>query len=694
MVTRAVRIRRIQLEGICKDVMHRSRWLAVLLMGVFISTNVSAVPAIATTAATTESGPTSAIGFTSPTWHWQNPLPQGNSLVAASCPDLHTCYTVGSGTLMVSHNNGQSWSVVFDKKDGEFSALSCPDRLTCYAIANTGPNATAILGTKDGGATWARLWQGQMGLDHLTCPSITVCYAVGGYPGKILMTKNGGRSWATVVPTFRPVDIACPDTNVCYAPLGTGLITSPAPSVAVTTDGGTSWTVRPVGLAKGTAQLIAIRCVSAATCIMIANGNLTMDYRSFPLRTQDGGMTWQQRKFPLNVFDRGAVLTCPTEVVCYAAGSKGSPTGDLISTSDAGRTWIRKKSLPFVPTGIACNSARHCIVSGNGGALVRTGTGWATQALAMYNAVPRSIANLDPSMHAVTCPTRTVCYAGGDYGALVKTTNGGTQWVAIPPPLNPRWRGAPVTTLACPSSTVCYRGSYLTYPRRATVLNTHDGGRTWSSTPGAGLTVVACPGRLICYAGGLRSMMQVTRNDGHTWRPQQTPLSGQQYDIQHLVCPTTRICYATAVGPSEPPPHPRSNVGAILDTNDSGRTWHRTLTDPFPFALACRTSRDCVALVDGDLVNGTVPTLVTHDGGRTWHKQNVLPPGSWKAMTCLDRNTCYLAGDNGAVGVTRNGGQTWQQEQTPTFNNLDAIRCAGFNACYAVGQFSAILARR
>src|SRR5436305_490372 len=89
-------------------------------------------------------------------WYWQNPLPHGNPLSAASCPDAATCYAVGSATTEVSHARGQ-WSVNLDKSLGTLTALSCPDSATCFALSNVGPNVGAILGTTDGGQMWTRL---------------------------------------------------------------------------------------------------------------------------------------------------------------------------------------------------------------------------------------------------------------------------------------------------------------------------------------------------------------------------------------------------------------------------------------------------------------------------------------------------------------------------------------------------------
>src|SRR5437588_11679120 len=55
-------------------------------------------------------------------WHWQNPLPHGNSLSSIACLGARTCYAVGSGTVMVSHDGGRTWSSTFDPAGGTLVA--------------------------------------------------------------------------------------------------------------------------------------------------------------------------------------------------------------------------------------------------------------------------------------------------------------------------------------------------------------------------------------------------------------------------------------------------------------------------------------------------------------------------------------------------------------------------------------------
>jgi len=615
-------------------------------------------------------------------WRWQNPLPHGNTISALACPDSRTCYAVGSVTIMVSHDGGQTWRTTYDKQNGLLQSLSCPNSVTCYAIGYLGGAGNTIIGTVDGGQTWRRLRTGQEPpLNDITCPTRTVCYASGPYADALLTTRDGGQTWSSRTLTWKVVSLSCPGVDVCYGPLDTALVTSPPPSVAVTTDGGATWLIHPVGIAKRSgAQLGSVACVSATICSVIAYGGV-VDV-PFIVRTNDGGRSWVQRPFPANTFFRAGSLTCPTALVCFLAGDNGTLRSVLLSTIDGGRTWTRRQPLPANPMTIGCAGPSHCIAAGPAGTVVRTSDGWATRVKETRNAVPGPVTSVYFALHALACPSRTVCYAVGDSQSVVKMTNGNGRWSAVPRPRV----SAPLTMLACPGVMICYAGT-----EHRGVVSTRNGGRTWSSVLEPGMSAVACPSSSVCYAGGHRGAMQVTHNGGRTWIKEHTPLTGRNYLVQQIRCPTTSICYVAAIGPSEPPPHPTGNIGAIVSTRDSGRTWSHTNTDPSPFSLACRSAVDCVALVWPFSDTPASPALLTHDGGRTWQKRGVLPAGAWRDITCATRTTCYLVGLSGAVEITLDGGQTWRRQETPTLNMVNAVRCVAPTSCYAVGQYGTIL---
>jgi len=591
---------------------------------------------------------------------------------------------------MVSLDAGRTWASPTDRRYGQIIALACPARRTCYAISNIGTAVSTIIGTTDGGTTWTELHpSGNALLGAISCPSPTTCFATGRYAGRVLRTTDGGRSWSRIRVDFRPADLFCPTTRVCYAPIDTSLIHSPPPSVAVSIDGGRSWALRPVG---AQAQLWDARCVSATTCYVIAFAGQFGD-TPLVLKTRDGGRAWEKRAFPAGTYFRGGALACPTVEVCYLAGDNGTLSGILLATFNGAGSWIRRKPFTSLPSGLACTAPGRCVAVGVGGNIERTVNGWAAWTEETHNAA-RDLANLQRplSLRAIACPSPAMCFAAGDLSSFLTTADSGRQWRNDSAGLMRRHLTADFSTLACPTPRTCFAGTVAQYPpgSGAQVYLTRDGGKTWSANPGRGFAVVACPSATICYAGGQRGAVRVSRDGGRTWTGEHTPLAGKQYTIVHMACPTTVVCYGAAIGPSEPPRHPSSNIGALLSTADGGRTWSRTSTDPFPIALACRTPIDCFALLS---LTYHPENLITHDGGRSWSPYTPLPSAIWSSLNCVDRDTCYAVGSSGNIAVTRDGGSTWSQETTPTFNTLSGVQCVSRESCFAVGGLGTILNR-
>jgi photosystem II stability/assembly factor-like uncharacterized protein len=461
--------------------------------------------------------------------------------------------------------------------------------------------------------------------------------------------------------------------------------------VAVSTDAGKSWTLHAVGV-QG--QLWSIECASSLACFTIA---FTGPDNGTPLflRSTDGGRTWTKHAFPSDTYFRGGSLACPTASACYLAGDNGTSTGILLATSNAGSSWARRKSLPSLPQSMACRDRLHCVAVGVANTIESTSNGWASWSMETHNVVQKlALPGRGFGLRAVACPGAGVCYAAGDQSAFVATSNAGQQWHSRGAALARSHVSGNVTTLACANTSTCFAGTTPIYPPGLQsgneVFQTTDAGRTWKANPGKGFVVVACPSASVCFAGGEKGAMRVSRNAGKTWTSLKTPLAGKHYTIRQLTCASATVCYAGAIGPSEPPPHPESYVGALLSTSDGGKTWRRTNTDPYPLAIGCRTTTDCFALLVGTY---NAKDLVTHDGGKTWSPYTALVAGVWSAMSCPDRTTCYVVGQNGGIDVTHDGGATWAAEETNTFNAFYGVSCVSATACYAVGDFGAILAR-
>ncbi len=274
-------------------------------------------------------------------------------------------------------------------------------------------------------------------------------------------------------------------------------------------------------------------------------------------------------------------------------------------------------------------------------------------------------------LSAVACPTAATCYAVGDGGAIVATTNGGSTWSAQASGATFDLHG-----IACTDASTC-----TAVGNQGVIVVTTDGGATWANrTQHSGaLETVACPQAGTCYVGGDFAALK-TVDGGRTWatlpRNPTPPFYG-------LACPIVSVCYA--VGP----------VHVIEKTSDGGATW-TSQSNPLGSisyltilnAVACRDTSTCT------LVGQYGSLLTTRDGGATWAlqaHQTTVPSDALYGIACPSGGVCVVAGTDGVRRATGGAGQrVWTSPDRS--HALNAIACGGGTACVAVGAAGTIVA--
>jgi photosystem II stability/assembly factor-like uncharacterized protein len=125
-------------------------------------------------------------------WHWQNPLPQGNTLRGASFVDANTGTVVGDyGTIVRTTNGGNSWTVQASGTTQDLWAVSFTDANNGTAVGEAG----TILGTTDGGTHWVPQTSGTtVQLRGVSFASGAVNGTAVGESGAIFRTTDGGNS--------------------------------------------------------------------------------------------------------------------------------------------------------------------------------------------------------------------------------------------------------------------------------------------------------------------------------------------------------------------------------------------------------------------------------------------------------------------------------------------------------------------
>ena len=154
------------------------------------------------------------------TWTQRTPPGWGNSAVPGfpifkgmACPSPNRCLMVGdatpgdgspSGVISVSADGGKTWTLATVPPGTTFlNAISCASPTDCVVVGGgiegRGGADRDILTTTDGGQTWISrpVPTSVIGLSHVSCPTIDTCVAMGGGLTKpvVAVTSDGGTTW-------------------------------------------------------------------------------------------------------------------------------------------------------------------------------------------------------------------------------------------------------------------------------------------------------------------------------------------------------------------------------------------------------------------------------------------------------------------------------------------------------------------
>lgn len=320
--------------------------------------------------------------------------------------------------------------------------------------------------------------------------------------------------------------------------------TTRLPPVATTRPATTTSTAPPPAMAwraqavpTGTAALDAVTCADTTHCWAAGYSGV--------LATADGGVTWTAQTVPaLTANDYVAGISCVDRSACWAA----THAGRLLRTTDGGATWAEQPGLSGTVAALTCSPGTTTAASADCWALAapatveRTTDGGATWSTADVCA--------NCTVHALSCPTATRCWAAGtDTGTGSATGSGPAR-------------------------------------SRPAVWASSDGGRTWTlqtafgsdpAVAGQALSGISCSTTALCTAVGGTGWAASTIDGGSTWTTAATPAGAQA-----VACTPTGACWAGATSVMyRPSPgaqwavqySPPSATVAALDCSSSGECW-------------------------------------------------------------------------------------------------------------------------
>ncbi len=279
------------------------------------------------------------------TWAGPETSPTTSTLYGVSCPDTSHCFAVGGTTSagkIIDTVNAAAASPTWNTQTppsgatGQYNEISCADDNDCIVVGNTSSGAPLVVATSNGGSTWTKQTppsSATVALQGVSCASSTHCVAVGNVVGSspvIIATINGGSTWtAETAPATNTVlnDVSCPSTTVCYAVGGS----SSAATVIATTNGGTTWTAQTVPSTDNVA-LNAITCTSTTVCFTVGNA---VSGTGEIVATTNGGANWSYQSDGSQLSLYG--VSCWDATDCVAVGASGRIA---LTSNGTGWSWL------------------------------------------------------------------------------------------------------------------------------------------------------------------------------------------------------------------------------------------------------------------------------------------------------------------------------------------------------------------
>jgi photosystem II stability/assembly factor-like uncharacterized protein len=189
------------------------------------------------------------------------------------------------------------------------------------------------------------------------------------------------------------------------------------------------------------------------------------------LLTRDGGKTWQEQ--PSGTTRALSAISFADHQHGFIAGSGGT----ILATSDGGVTWKAQSSgTKEQLLGVYASSPMAAYVVGAFGTLLSTSDGgatWRKQELAWDRLIPLIVnesGTIEPNLNAVYFVDLETGWIVGEFGLVLKTTDGGQTWIA-------QTYGGDRPQLFA----VMFRDERIGWSvgQQGTVLKTTDGGRRW-----------------------------------------------------------------------------------------------------------------------------------------------------------------------------------------------------------------------
>lgn len=291
--------------------------------------------------------------------------------------------------------------------------------------------------------------------------------------------------------------------------------------------------------------------------------------------------------------------------------------------------------------------------------------------------------------------SRTVAWASGSLGTVLRTTDGGRTWQNVSPPGVTDLQFRDIEAFDSRTAVILSIGE----GEASRVYRTTDGGAHWTETfrntePTAFYDCMAFfdrrNGLALSDPVGGKFRVLSTSDGGVSWTV--LPNNGMPPALEgEFAFAASGQCISVSGSRDAWIATGGGAQGRVLHSGDRGRTWTVSVTplasspSAGVFATAFRDRHHGVA-VGGDFANpsnGVDALAFTRNGARTWVEPVTAPQGYRSGVTWFPwLSTVLIAVGPTGSDVTLDSGRHWQQFDTGSFDTVD---CAPDGACWASG---------
>lgn len=573
-------------------------------------------------------------------WTWQNPKPEGNTLVSVSVFGSNNAVAVGhEGLILRSADNGETWSKITSGTKGNLKGVCINDNGSGWIVSGT------VLKTTDFGLTWTIQPTGTSRYFYAVDTKDGINCVIAGSSGTVCVTNDGGASW-TARPTSSTKTIRALYTN------GSGLIYTGHDGgiIQKSTDNGLTWTNQPTPTTSAIADIK-----------FFGNIGIAVSTWGKVLRTTDAGVTWTLTTYE----DTGNL-----KIISFLDANNiliwGEASKTLVSTNGGLSFTFRTNSISEIGwmNDLFIKPNGYFLGVGERGLLFKStnGTDWSIKTNGFIESI-WDIWFIDNLQGII---------AGTD-GLLMKTTDGGETWVS-----KTRFTYPPeYTCLFFVSKTIGFAGA------NGGLYRTTNSGEDWTEVMGMNSSL-SSPGfidnvffldRDNGWTISEDGIVCKTADGGSTWQAIQTRANKILSDIVF-----TDKLHGFAVG----------SEGTFLKTIDGGQRWSQisnSITEHISSIHAFNQDSLIVGCFMGKAYR-------TGDGGLTWNPLALprsITTEYFRKIRFINKKTGWMIADPGVILKTMDGGDTWSRQSSNVGHELFSVYFTDENHGWACGRGGALI---